>query len=256
MTFKYFIKEIKNRFFIILISYIFILTISFLYKEIILYLIIKPCINSKEINKFYFICTSITEIFYTYLLISLIIGNIFLLCFVIFQILKFIEKGLFKNEKYIIKKYIKTSFFLFIFLFLIAHHFLIPFYFKFFFNISNFSNNLLSFNFFFELKFNEFLFFFLYTAVYWSIFSCQMLTFFILWIHFFLENLEIVILNKKIYFYFLIISISTLISPPEIFSQIVVSLINLILFEILIFLNLFLFEIKNKKKLRKPIKTN
>lgn len=255
MTFKYYLKEIKNRFYIILFSYIFILTITFIYKEIILYLIIKPCIYSNKNEQFYFICTNITEIFYTYLLISLVFGNIFLLFYSIYQIFKFIEKGLFKKEKFIIKKYIKTSLFSFLFLFLIAYKILIPFYFNFFFKLSNFSKDLLSFNFFFELKFNEFVYFFINTAVYWSIFSCQMLTFFLLWLYFFLENLDSILQNKKIYFYFLIIFVSTIISPPEISNQIIISLINLIFFEIIIFLNILLFEIKNKKKLRKPIKT-
>ena len=85
MFYKYFL-EIRNRSFLLLYGWVFTATISYFYKETVLFLLIKP-INSILI---YFIFTSITEILSTYLkLIYFLSNQIFLICFV-YHILMFL----------------------------------------------------------------------------------------------------------------------------------------------------------------------
>ena len=230
--------------------YFFLIIFSFIYKETILYFIIKPCIVNNK-NKFYFICTNLTEIFYTYFLLCIYIALIITIMYCFFHIYKFIEKGLFKKEKYLAKNYLKLSFLFFLFFFYFLHNYMIPFYFFFFLNISNFSNKIISFNFFFELKFDEYINFYYYITIYWSLFFCQLFTFIIIVINLNLKKIENLIKSKKKYIYFFLISLSTIVSTPEVINQISISLFNIITFELIVIINLIRFEYISNKKIKK-----
>jgi hypothetical protein len=66
MLFSYF-SEIKNRIILLLLTWISTFYICYTYKEILLFVFIKPSLILSKLNNLYFITTNITEIFITYI---------------------------------------------------------------------------------------------------------------------------------------------------------------------------------------------
>ena len=109
--YKYY-KEIKNRTFLVLITWLSCLSMSYAYKEAILFTIISSNnIFIGIMDKPYFIFTNVTEIFYLYLELTLFISNQISLIGILYQILMFLSLGLYKIE---LKK-LKTGFQVFTF---------------------------------------------------------------------------------------------------------------------------------------------
>ena len=114
-----------------------------------------------------------------------------------------------------------------------------------------FSHNLentLSFNFFFETKLKEYLsFYFNFFLI--NFITGQLLLLFILnWKFFFKTNNSIKKFKKTVYLFLIIFS--TIMTPPDVLSQVLISFINIIIFECFTFFYLFFILI------RQPIKTN
>jgi hypothetical protein len=72
--FKY-ILEIKNRLFLLLFTCVSTLVICYLYKETLIFLLVKS--NIFFSNNFYFIFTNVTEIFSVYIQYMLYIMDLF-----------------------------------------------------------------------------------------------------------------------------------------------------------------------------------
>jgi len=72
----YYFLELKNRILLIILTWSGIFIICYNYKEILLYIIIKPSFNTYyKLNKIYFITTNVTEIFNTYIYLANFISN-------------------------------------------------------------------------------------------------------------------------------------------------------------------------------------
>lgn len=245
---NYFI-EIKNRLILVVFAVMCVLLISYFYKEILLFLLLKPSLtNSLNFKLFYFIFTDVTEVFSVYLkIISFIIAQVFLV-FSIFQIFSFFSLALFMKEYLFLIKLLKMSFVVWSFSFLLSSFFLIPLSWEFFFCFQNIvSSKFIPIH--FEPKINEYITFciLLYSI---SMFYFQILFILVFVISYFNSNIKIIKKYKKLYYYSFII-FSTLITPPDVFSQIFVGLFLVIcyeLFTIVFILKTFLA--------RKVVKTN
>ena len=72
----YFFLELKNRIILMTLTWSTVFITCYNYKEILLYIIIKPSINTTfKLNKVYFITTNVTEIFNTYIYLANFISN-------------------------------------------------------------------------------------------------------------------------------------------------------------------------------------
>lgn len=97
-----FLSEIKCRFVLIIINWIFIFNVGYYYKNVLLFLSFKYIIYNKTIE-FYLIYTSISELFNLYLKVINFLTVNLCLYFLLYQIIVFINYGLYQNEKNIIK---------------------------------------------------------------------------------------------------------------------------------------------------------
>ena len=223
---KYFI-EIKNRFILLIINLLTTLLTCYFYKEILLFLITRFYLNS--IN-FYFIFTDITELFSVY--IQLITFISFQICFIYFfyQIYMFVSPALFCQELVFITFFLKLSSFFFIIAIFFFNCILIPLSWNFF---LSFQSSM----FYFEAKLNNYLEF--YKNIYFlSISYCQSFT---LLFFFFIDiNSKLLYIKKfrKLYYYIFLL-LATLISPPDILSQICISFILTCIYEFLLFVFFF-----------------
>ena len=93
----YFFLELKNRIILITLTWSTIFIICYNYKEILLYIIIKPSINTTfTLNKIYFITTNVTEIFNTYIYLANFISNKIIFFFFFFYFFFFFNFLFFK----------------------------------------------------------------------------------------------------------------------------------------------------------------
>ena len=246
--YKY-LSELKNRFVLLIITWISNMLVSYFYKETLLFLLIEPDIlNSFTSPLYYFIFTDILEIFSTYIQLILFLSLQIIVLYFFYHFFVFLNPSLFFFEHFYLCFIFKIIFFIWVLSIILAKYILIPLTWNFFFSFKSLNTIKLH----FEAKLNEYLNFYI-SFYYLCILYCQIFT--ILIFFFFFTKINSLIIKKfrKIHYYFLIL-LTTLLSPPEILSQIIVSLILIFFYELFIFS--FIFKLNINFLIRQPIKTN
>ena len=231
--YKYYL-ELKNRFLLILSCWVFTTLICYFYKDSLLFFLIN--FNEiNECNKPYFIFTDISEVFYVYLNIIFFISNQIGLGLALYHLFVFLMLGLYKNELTKVKLLFKTFLITWALSAMLFYKFLIPLSWEFFLTFQQNETPSQPIPLFFEAKLFDFL---IYFTNFYNIcfFSCQ----FLIIVLFFLNN----IVNKKKQvktfrkiFYVVFLLFSTIITPPDVFSQIIITLYLIISYEMITFLN-------------------
>lgn len=237
MNFDYhkYYREIKNRFILVSFGWVFCFSTCYHYKETILFLLVNT--NNTFLNstkQSYFIFTNVTEIFYVYFELIIFCSNQITLGLLFYQLSMFLSLGLYQFEfaklKFAIKLFITTWLASSVLLLKIV----IPFSWKFFLSFQETSANSQVLSFFFEAKLNEYLEY-LIRLYYLCIVSCQFLVVLIVSLVNLSEKLKKTKIFRKL-FYLIFIVFSTIITPPDVLSQIFISSILIIVYELLIFL--------------------
>jgi sec-independent protein translocase protein TatC len=238
---KYFL-EIKNRLVLLLITWFSTILVSYFYKEALLFVIIQP-ITFTSLNEplFYFIFTDVTEVLSVYLkLISFLSFQIFLV-YIVYHLFNFLSSAFFQLEYSYCKFGIKIVGIIWLISAVLSTYFLIPLTWNFFLGFQDLTVTY-SFNLHFEAKLYEYLYF--YVSFYYLCgFYCQFFSLLLLFLNYTNVNIKVIKKFRKFYYYCFII-LSTLISPPEILSQIFISLMAIFIYEFLLLL--FLLKIRFK----------
>ena len=230
MLYKY-LLELKNRLCLLVITWSSTVLVCYYYKETLLFFLIK--FNSMLYNtySFYFITTSLMDLFNVYIKLSCFISLQFTVIIFLYHILLFFSPGLFLNEFKVIKSILFLIVFFFVVSSLVFHNFILPY--TWFFFISYQTNQLENgLNIFFETQIVEYLNFYL-EFYYISIFVGQI--FVIMFIYLNLVHNKFLFIKKTrklVYSSFLIFS--TIVTPPDIFSQFSVTLFLCLIYEITI----------------------
>jgi len=225
--------EIKNRLFLILLLWLFIVIVCYCYKEVLLFFLIKSyiCVSvNSEI--FYFIFTNVTEIFSIYFNIGNFISAQIAYWYVIYNIFIFLSPALFKKEyKYINFFFRLFSFFSF-FSFFLSNYIIIPLTWHFFLSFKPLSFTKFVY---FEAKLSEYLNFYTNVCCFCFLY-CQIFSVIFFFYSDIYSKKSFVKIKKlrKLYYYFFVI-FSTLLSPPEIITQILMSLSLLFAYEAVLF---------------------
>lgn len=230
---KYFL-EMKNRLVLLLITWLSTILISYFYKETLLFFMIQPN-TFRYVNEhlalFYFIFTDVTEVLSVYLkLITFLSFQIFLI-YIVYHSFLFFNPAFFQLEYLHCKFGIKVIGLMWLFSAVLSTYFLIPLTWNFFLSFQNLTVTR-SFNLHFEAKLNEYLCFYI-SFYYLCGFYCQFFVLLLLFLNYLDINTKIIKKFRKLFYYFIII-FSTLISPPEILSQILISLIAILIYELLL----------------------
>lgn len=232
--YKYYI-EVKNRFILVIFAWLFALTVCYLYKEAILFVLIDSNNSFIESNeKPYFIFTNVTEVFYVYIELSLFIANqigILILCY---QALMFLSFGLYQFE------FIKLKFAFQIFVVswlastILLYKFIIPFSWNFFLSFQQNLNDSQPVSFFFEAKIMEYFHYF--TSLYYiCLVNCQFLAILLVVLTNLNEKLKKTKTFRKL-FYLIFVVFSTITTPPDVVSQVIISLFLIVIYEFLLLL--------------------
>lgn len=250
MLTKYF-EEIKNRLILIIISGSINVLTCYIYKETLLFLTFKTFINTYQNNNstIYLISTTITEIFSSYIKLSYFISIQFTIIVFFYHFTSFLAPGLYEKEYKKLKKIIFISILTIIINILLFHNFILPFLWNFFLNFQNsFQNKPI--NIYFEGKFNEYLNFYITNYIIIILIINLFLTQFIMIDK--IDNKNTFIQKYRKIFYLIFILTATIITPPDIISQLFLLILFTTLFELNIFFTIFK---KNYILIRKPIKT-
>lgn len=230
---KKYLFEIKNRLILLCLTYFFTIFISYYYKEILLFLIIK--FIYKKDYLFYFIFTDVTEIFSVYVKLFFFLSFQTTLFQITYHFFVFFTPSFLKQEYFFIRLVLKKIASVWIISVIIMHCVLIPLSWNFFLNFQNFiCDN--SFNIHFEAKLNEFFYFYIssyYTCVLY--FQIIILLFFIL--QYLNANFTNIRKFRKLY-YFSLVFFSTLFCSDFV-TQILLSFLLIITYEMWLFYFLF-----------------
>ena len=230
--YKYY-SEIKNRFILIIFSWVSLIITCYFYKETLLFILIDLSHYTKNFTiKPYFIFTNVTEIFYVYLELVFFVSNQFMILIILYHILMFLALGLYQFE--FTKLKFAFNFFIISWLssVLLLYKFLIPISWEFFLGFQTNSELTQPISFLFEAKIEEYFHYFKNTY-YFCLINCQFLAL----VTFFLTNLSEPVDKIKTFrklFYFIFIIFSTITTPPDIFSQILMSSLLMLIYEFLI----------------------
>lgn len=228
--YKYYL-EIKNRLFLLSTTWIFVSLISYLYKETILFLLVSSNSYLQTLDDSpYFIFTDVSEIFYVYLQLTFFIANQVGIVTLFYHTLLFLSSGLYPFEY----KKLQLAFKIFTLSWLISivllNKLIIPFSWSFFLSFQQ-TENL---NFFLEARILEYFNYFI-SLYYICFLNCQVLTAIVMLLNSYSTNLKKIRKFRKL-FYLMFIIFSTLITPPDIISQILMSSCLVIFYELLLFL--------------------
>jgi sec-independent protein translocase protein TatC len=240
MIFNYF-SEIKNRIILITISWIFNFLICYKYKKVLLFIFIKPSLYLFQTKSIYFISTNLVEIFSTHLKLSSFIGTQIIILFFFYHILTFITPGLFKFEYKNFYFILLSGGIIWITTISLLYKYILPWSWKFFLSFEQITSNN-NMHIYFEAKLYEYLEFFIILYKICNI-NCQFLLLIIFYINVINKSIKF-IKNYRKFIYFFIFLIASLITPPDIISQICVGIFTIFIFETLILLILINNKIK------------
>ncbi len=231
MIYKY-LSEIKYRIFFSIIAWFFTMIVCYCFKETLLFLVIKPSLSFAKNNSFFFLTTNIAEVFMAYLQLCYFISNQIIILFLLYHIFIFIANGLYISEYLYLKAFILICISSFFFLIVSFNNFIFPtswFFFLKFQTVSVFEGLI----FYFEIKLNEYINF--YVSTYFICCSAYLL---VLLFYIFLSTFKIslfVFKSVRKILYFIFCTFASLITPPEIVYQLIISICIIIIYEILVF---------------------
>nr|AEP41247.1 SecY [Phytophthora cf. meadii 1 FM-2011] len=226
--------ELKYNFFILLITFFYLFIISYYFSDQLIYLLVNNLLNQNMLQ--YFIFTNITEILITNIFIAIFITTFLTIQLSILLIWFFLIKGLYKFENLIFLKFyiLFIIFNLFIINFIFTN--IIPHIWNFLLNL-NFSNLYLL-TVYFEPKINNYFDFIFFSFIYiFIIFIYFFFLFFLIFNNIFKIK---TIINLRKFFYFKIILLSALITPPDILNFLLIYIIFIFIFEIFIYFSIYL----------------
>ena len=242
MFFRYYI-EIRSRLFLLFISSSLILLAGYIFKEILLSIVINSygtADSFKELS--YFIFTNVVEIFNVYVCLILFLAKQVLFFQLCYHSLMFLVPGFTKSEYRYLLIFFSTSGFFFLLSVVLFKKLLFPLSWNFFLSFKTFVS-FKSLTLHFEAKLLDYVMFF--TNFYFSsilYFQFFLLPLFLI-VYFKIEPTNFKPLRKVLYYCCIIFS--TLMTPPDVISQIFLSSILIIGCEVLVYCALFKSLLKN-----------
>lgn len=224
LTFIEHLEELRKRLIICLAFVIISSIIVYLNATKLMFFLTKP------VGKLVFI--SPVEVFVAHLKLSLCGGIFFSLPVILYQIWKFISAGLKKREKKFVSIYVIFSFFLFILSAIFAYFVVIPVSLNFLLSFA--SQNIYS-----MISVGKYISFVgTFLLVFGIVFQTPLIILLLTKLHLVTPHF---LAEKRKHIIILIFTLSSLLTPPDVFTQFMVSLPMIVLYEISIWLSKVVF---------------
>ena len=217
--------ELKYRIIFSTMTWITTFIICYTYKEIVTFFLLQYNLPTVSEENCYFITTQLAEAFTVHISISIFVANQLTLLLFIYSLLLFFAPGMYQHEISSAVSIVKISFFTWFTLSALFYLFLIPISWSFFLN--SIEDNI---SVFFEARLLEYSKFFI--GVYYTLNCGGVLMVLALYLVYF-DGSQIIYYRKarKVLF-FVSFFLAAVITPPDVFSQIVVAIVFLLIMEI------------------------
>ena len=236
MLSKY-LLEIKNRVALSIATWILAMVVCYVYKNVLLFLLLKVNFKLYNLKVFYFITTNIIDVFSVSLSIGSFISFHCLIIVTLYHFFSFIIPALFNFEYNKLKVIVFTCFLFFYVSISTFHFYILPFLCDFFLTFQKSC----SVNIFFESKITEYFNF--YKSLYVLIVLIGQL-FSVMLVNLLLITEKVLFLRKfRKIIYLGFVFISTVITPPDVFSQVLLSFFFIVNYELFIF-NILIIKYK------------
>lgn len=239
--------EIKYRISLIFFTWFSSMTICYYYKDVLVYLLVY--FSNYHLTfynlKSHFIFTDVTELFSIYFAIILFISNQILYVSIFYHIVVFLSSSLYKHEYKNLILFFKIFLLVWLVFCFVFNYFILPFSWNFF---LSFQMKLSSISLVFEAKLKEYIDFYI-NFFYVCFLNSQFVVFIFLLITNLINNLSKIKTFRRL-FYFIFVFFSTVLTPPDVFSQLTVSFSLIFFYEIFILVKIYSILIW------KPVKTN
>lgn len=225
----YYLSEIRNRIIFLSVCWIVSAVAAYVNKETLLFLIVKSNSAVYYNKSFYFIATNLTDLFSVYFDLSYFIAFQLTLLFGIFQLKSFFLPAFYVTER---KKTILIYRISMSFWFLsvgVLNKIVLPFcwdFFSRFFSLSNHSVTI-----FLEIKATEYLTFYIF-AYNLTILLGQGFVFLFVVLDTIKENILFIKTTRK-FFYLLFLTVATVVTPPDVCSQLALGGSFILIYEII-----------------------
>lgn len=223
-------NELKIRFLYIVFSFFFTFMTSYLKIDVFLFLM-------SQILKTDFVFINLFEGLYCFFFSSFFLTCFFIFFIILYSIFDFLKCGLTKNERNIIFFLIKIEVFINFFCFFFSYQFFFPVLVNFLLSFEQ-NKNEHFFNFFFQARLFDFV------LIFFSIFYMIFFFFQIPFIIFLSIQFEFVRFNFFVKyrreFIFIFFVLACFFSPPDLYSQFLLALPSIFLYESIIFIYVFL----------------
>lgn len=221
-------RELKYKIFYSILTIILTSLSCYIYINQLMYVLTYYLLYNMNSQRFIF--TKLTELFFTYIKFSLISGLFFSLPCILFSFWLFFIPGLYKYERQYLNWYTSIVIIIFILSCILNYYLILPNVLNFFLFFEN-NNNFFPVH--FEARLKDYLFPIL--LLLFNITLCfQIPSIIILLLFFNFIDYNYLVKNRK-YFYLTFIFISALIAPPDIYNQVVLTLLIIMLYELLLF---------------------
>jgi sec-independent protein translocase protein TatC len=221
---KYFL-EIRNKSALLAITIFSTLLICYLYKEALLFLVTQMHLNDENL---YFIFTDVTELFSVYFKLIFFCSIQIILWHFFYHLFSFLTPALYFHEFKFISFLWSSGTFFFILSCLLSSYIIIPFGWNFFLSFQSQQG------FYFEARIAEY-FSFYKNAYFLCLIYCQSFTLFFLFLAEIQHNYIYIKKYRKLYYYIFLI-FSTIMTPPDLISQLVTTVFVIAIYETVIML--------------------
>ena len=238
MTFVGHLTELRNRIIYCSLFFLFFFILSYFFVENIFSFFTEPLSNiivNNENKRLIF--TGLTEVFISYIKLSILVSIVFSLPFMIYQSWSFIAPGLLKKEKRTVIPFLFLIPFMFIISFFFVYYLIIPIAWEFFIGFNEFiPDQGLKID--LEPKVNEYLSLVLKLIFAFGI-AFQLPVIIFLFTQLGIISSETLTKNRR-YIIVIVFLTAALITPPDIFSQIGLAIPILFLYELSVFISKFI----------------
>jgi Sec-independent protein secretion pathway component TatC len=232
--YKYYL-EIKNRILLLFFTWVALLIVFYYFKQPLLFVFINSNRYYTELHTVpYFIFTDVGEVFYVYLSLIFFIANQITVLMIFYHSIMFLTLGLYKSEYTQLQYAFKVFIFAWLCSLILLKEFVVPFSWSFFLSFQETNNNLQPVSFFFEARISEYLTYFK-NLYYVCLINCQTFAVLTFLLNSISDTIETIKTFRKL-FYFIFILFSTLTTPPDVISQLLMNCTLIIIYEMLIFL--------------------
>jgi len=220
--------EIQNKFILLVLTVLSTLFVCYWYKDLLLFLVTQMHLNEENL---YFIFTDVTELFSVYFQVIFFFWIQITLWYSFYHIFSFLSTALYFQEFKFISFLFKSGTLLWFISILLSSYVIVPFGWNFFLSFQSQQG------FYFEARINEY-FDFYSNAYFVCVVYCQLFTVFFILLADFQQNYLYIKRYRKFHYYLFLI-FSTFLTPPDIISQILMTVLLTAIYEFMLLFSVF-----------------